>query len=120
MPKKTILIVEDESLSAISLASYLEDLGHRVLDFPTTGREAIAIAEADRPDIVFMDVSLPGDMDGIEAARIINERAPVALIFMTGYANKSVTERAADLKPVAYLIKPFDFALIDGILDSIG
>jgi CheY-like chemotaxis protein len=120
MSRRRILIVEDESLSAIALADYLEGLGHEVLDLPSTGEEAIAIAEADKPDLVFMDVSLPGGMDGIEAARAIAQARPVALVFMTGYANESVTERAAALNPVAYLVKPFDFSLVDGILASLG
>ena len=120
MTKRKILIVEDETMTAMALASYLEDLGQEVLELPATGEEAVKMARAQGPDLVFMDVNLPGGMDGLEAAKAISGMGKAAIVFITGYSNKSVVDRAAALSPAAYLVKPFDFSVIDGILDSLG
>ncbi len=121
MPRsKRILIVEDESMTAMAMAEYLETLGHEVLVLPPTAEQAVLIAERERPDVVFMDINLPGKMDGIEAAERISRLGPVAIIFMTGYSNKSILDRAKARFPAACIEKPFDFALLDGILSSLG
>jgi DNA-binding NarL/FixJ family response regulator len=78
------------------------------------------MAKSEKPDILFMDISLSGKMDGIEAAETIARNAPIAIVFMTGYSNQSIIDRASALAPAAYLVKPFDFSAIDGILASIG
>lgn len=116
---RKVLIVEDETLTALALSSYLRDLGCQVLDLSATGEEAIQTARAQKPDIVFMDVNLQGKMDGIEAAGIIAQGGPISIVFITGYSNKSIFDRAAAHAPAAYLVKPFDFSAIDEILASI-
>ncbi len=116
---RKVLVVDDEAMAAMALGAYLEDLGYEVLDFPATGEEAIRIADAEDPAIVFMDVNLPGGMDGIEAAERIKSRGPVSIVFMTGYSSQSVGQRASALSPLAFLVKPFDFSAIDGILASL-
>ena len=116
---RKVLIVEDETLTALALSAYLSDLGCEVLDLSATGEEAVQTARANKPDIVFMDVNLQGKMDGIEAAGIIAQGGPISIIFITGYSNKSVHDRAAAQSPTAYLIKPFDFSVIDKILEAI-
>ena len=90
-----------------------------MLEPSATGEDAIRTARAEEPDIVFMDVSLQGGMDGIEAATIIAQGGPTSIVFITGYSNKSVYERAAVCAPAAYLVKPFDFSAIDEILTSL-
>jgi CheY-like chemotaxis protein len=119
MDKKRILIVEDETMTAMALADYLEGLGHEILELPSTGEEAVSLALAMRPDLVFMDVNLPGSMDGLEAASLIAGEIPVAIVFITGYSNEAVVARAKALSPAAYLVKPFDFPVLDGILAAI-
>jgi two-component system, response regulator PdtaR len=120
MGKRKILIVEDETIAAMALGFYLEDKGCEVLDFSVSGEDAVKVAKAERPDIIFMDVNLSGAMDGIEAAEIIAREGPVAIIFMTGFSNKSVIERITERNPSVYLEKPFDFTAIDGILSSMA
>ena len=118
-PKK-VLIVEDETMTAMALASRLRDLGCAVIDLTATGEEAVRKAKAERPDIVFMDVNLPGDMDGIETAEIIAKSVPASIVFISGYSSKAAHDRAVACSPAAFLVKPFDFSAIGGILASIG
>lgn len=70
---KSILIVEDEAITALNLKYDLEDLGYEVLDTIDNGAEAIEKTRETFPDMVLMDINLKGDMDGIEAAGQISE-----------------------------------------------
>ena len=68
-PPARIVIVEDESVTALDVARQLRRLGYQVVALARTGPEAISHALAHRPDVVLMDIRLQGAMDGIEAAR---------------------------------------------------
>src|SRR5208283_4464304 len=113
---KRVLIVEDESLTAMALRLHLQGMGYEVLDFSATGEEAVQRARMERPDIVFMDVSLAGKMDGIEAAELIAGEERVSIVFMTGLTTQAMTQRVAVHGLAGYLVKPIDFAEINGIL----
>ncbi|MCP4541468.1 MAG: response regulator [Chloroflexi bacterium] len=114
-----ILIVEDEFLSAFALQSKLKQLGHKVCKPVPTGAKAIASAEREQPDIILMDIQLVGSMDGIEAAREIMSRQAIPIIFMTGYADKDVVERAMKLNPVAYLMKPLQMYELEAAIRTV-
>jgi CheY-like chemotaxis protein len=116
---KRVLIVEDESLTAMALSLYLQGLGYEVLDYSATGEEAVQRARAEHPDIIFMDISLAGKMDGIEAAELIAGGEQVSIVFMTGLATQAITERVSAQGLAGYLVKPIDFAEINGILSRI-
>jgi len=79
---KRALIVEDEIMVAWHLESVLEDLQMEVCGLVSDAPEAVTEAVKDNVDIVFMDVNLAGEMDGIEAARRIRERRDVPIIFV--------------------------------------
>ncbi len=117
---KRVLIVEDESLTAMALDSHLRRMGYEVLGFSATGEDAVLKAKRERPDIIFMDVRLAGKMDGIEAAEIIPRGVRAAIVFMTGYSTPAVIERAAAHAPAGYLVKPIDFSDINGILSKMA
>lgn len=107
MEKKTkILIVEDEMIVAMSMRRSLQSGGYDVCGLSVTGEEAVQDTAEHRPDVVLMDIHLPGDMDGIDAARIIRERFATPIIFMTGYSEKVGDERVKQVQPTAYLTKP--------------
>lgn len=103
-----VLVVEDESIVARDLELTLQGLGYRVCAIARTGEEAIAEAEAHKPDVVLMDIRLHGEMDGIEAARRIRQRSAVPIVFLTAYADEGTLERAASVDPYGYVLKPFD------------
>jgi len=117
---KRVLIVEDESLTAMALGAYLEDLGYELVGFSATGEDAVQKANENTPDIIFMDLRLAGKMDGLEAAEIISRETRASIVFMTGHSTQAVIERVAALALAGYLIKPIDFSDINRILARIA
>jgi CheY-like chemotaxis protein len=101
-----ILIVEDESIVQLDLQNRLERLGYAVVGVASRGEEAIAKAVELGPDLVLMDVSLAGPMDGIEAARQIRAVRNTPVLYVTAYAAAlEDAERKEILGPC--LSKPF-------------
>jgi PAS domain S-box-containing protein len=108
MSTAKLLIVEDEKLVAMALGERLIDLGYEIADTVATGEDAVRRAEDLRPDLVLMDIRLAGAMDGIEAARQIRERLGLPVIFLTAYGDSQTLERAKQVEPFGYILKPFD------------
>ncbi|MCS6801935.1 MAG: response regulator [Chloroflexota bacterium] len=100
-----VLIADDEALRLLSLRQQLEGMGHQVVGEATTGEEAVALARELKPDLLIMDIRMPG-MDGIDAAKQITAERPVPIVLVTAYSEKSLAERAADAGIFAYLMKP--------------
>ena len=71
MPKTNILIVEDENIVAKDIQTSMKKLGYTVVGICSNGNDAIQSAEANKPDLILMDIMLKGDMSGIEAAEQI-------------------------------------------------
>lgn len=105
---KKILIVEDEGVVALQIKSDLEQMGYSVTDICVTGEQAIGSFEKIRPDLVLMDITLKGQMDGIETAGQINERYDVPVIYLTAHSAGSTIERAKMTAPYGYILKPFN------------
>ena len=114
-----ILIVEDEVMIAQSMKMDLEYAGYKVYKYLTTGEEAIKFALEEKPNMILMDIHLVGEIDGIEAAKAITDKINIPIIFMTGYDESLIFERAQKLKPVAYLTKPVGIWNLKLIIDSI-
>jgi CheY-like chemotaxis protein len=101
-----LLIVEDEALTGMVLKIELQRAGFTVMGVVTNGKSAIEKTECEKPDCILMDIRIAGNIDGIETARLIKQKSDVPIIFMTGYAEESIKQRALALKPVDFLIKP--------------
>jgi CheY-like chemotaxis protein len=80
MGKATILVVEDEALTAKDLQLLLRRMGYDVPYTASTGEDAIKKARETNPDLLLMDIMLMGEMDGIEAARQIHLENKVPVI----------------------------------------
>ncbi len=106
MARETILIVEDDGILAINLQDTLTGLGYTALKPVSTGREAVKAAASLHPDLVLMDIELPGDMDGVEAAERIRSSTDIPVIFLTGYSQNHFLRQAKTAAPYGYLIKP--------------
>lgn len=120
MVKKKILLVEDEYIIYFSLRNILQRRGYAVCDIITTGEEAIISAEKEKPDIIIMDINLNGKMNGIEAGIKIKTCFDIPIIFMTGYSESELREKAKEAEPIGYFIKPVDIkALLSTIESSI-
>jgi CheY-like chemotaxis protein len=76
--------------------------------FADTGERAVEVAKRDRPDLILMDISLYGEMDGIMAAQRILECYPVPVVYMTGYIDDNTIKRAAQTVHYGLLMKPVD------------
>jgi len=103
--KKKILVVEDEALIGMMLAHTLNRTGYTVQEVVSNGEEAIIAAEVDPPDVILMDISLPGSLDGIETASKIKAHQDIPIIFFTGYNDKQLIERAEAVRPAAIVDK---------------
>ncbi|MEB3886103.1 ATP-binding protein [Lyngbya sp. CCY1209] len=107
MSEISILIVEDELLIAKGLARKLKKLGYGVADIVSSGDKALEAVEANKPDLVLMDIVIKGDMDGIETATKIHEKYGTPVIYVTAYADDSTLERAEFTGSYGYILKPF-------------
>lgn len=117
MPVHKILIVEDEIITAMALESSLRASGFQTV-LALSGDEAILRIESDAPDLVVLDINLCADMDGIETARQIKNRFGTPIIFMTGYSDIAIRQKADEVGYLGYLVKPVDVESILVILDA--
>jgi two-component system NtrC family sensor kinase len=108
MSKGTILVVEDETSVAQITKEFLENFGFDVCSMPSTGEEALMKARESLPDLVLMDIGLPGNIDGIEAARRIRFDLQIPIVFLTGNYDYEILERAKQAEPLGYMLKPYN------------
>ena len=107
MEKLRILIVDDESIIRIDLRERLTQMGHEVVGEAWSGEEAIIRAHELKPDLIFLDIKMPG-MDGLEALAYINEQGARPVIILTAFSDRTFIEKAAELGAAAYIMKPFE------------
>jgi len=106
MPK--ILIVDDEWLTRLEIEEMLTDLGYNVAGQAETGAEAVAMARKLNPDLILMDVEMPGEMNGLDAAREIKTELGTPIVFISGHDDPEYIEAAKEIAPLGYVMKPFD------------
>jgi two-component system, response regulator PdtaR len=104
---RRVLIAEDEALIRLDLKEMLEEEGYAVVGEAADGQQAIDLTDELRPDLVILDVKMPG-LDGISAAERIVEQQWAPVIMLTAFSQRDLVERAADAGAMAYLVKPFD------------
>jgi two-component system response regulator AlgR len=112
-----ILIIDDEPLARQRLHSVIDELGAgTVIAEGATGEQAVSLCQQSQPDVVLLDIRMPG-MSGIEAAHHINKLdAPPAIIFTTAYDDYAIP--AFDTHAVAYLLKPVRKERLDEALSA--
>ncbi|RPJ05324.1 MAG: response regulator, partial [Deltaproteobacteria bacterium] len=113
-----ILIADDEAILTMYLEELLSLNGHEVVGSASSGQEAIDLAATLSPDIVIMDISMPGEMDGIEAAETIRSTLGIPSIFMTAHSELPIIEKSRQADPYGYLIKPVQNIGARIVLDS--
>jgi PAS domain S-box-containing protein len=104
--KSRILIVEDESIEAISFEQTLKSFGYDVIGIASTGEDSLQKVADLKPDLILMDIVLKGEMDGIEAAAKIKEDFDIPVVYLTAHPEESAVNRAKLTSPYGYLIKP--------------
>ena len=104
--KGKVLIVEDDMLLSMVEERLIKRLGFDVVDKVTKGSDAIEKVKELNPDIIVMDISLKGDMDGIETMEVIREKSDVPVIYLSGSGDRYSLERAKKTGFTDYLTKP--------------
>lgn len=101
-----LLVVEDDMIIAATIALQLSKLGYEVSGIVPRGEEAILHAEINRPDLILLDISLKGTLDGIDTAHAIHQRWNIPIIYVTANTDESTFARAKRTHPYAYIAKP--------------
>lgn len=108
MHGKSILIVEDERVIAEDIRRTLQALGYQVVAIVSSGEQAVAKTKEFHPNLVLMDIMLEGEMNGMEAGKIIHEEMGIPIIFLTAYSNDKTLQAATAAEPYGYILKPFE------------
>lgn len=108
MKGRRILVVDDERIVAEDISECLMGMDCQVVDTAISGLQAIELAHQHRPDLIMMDITLQGEMDGIEAATRIREELGISCVFLTAYSDPMFLDRAKQVQPAGYIVKPFD------------
>ena len=104
MPR--IMIVEDEVAIAMVLEENLTQMGYEATLTAHSGEEAVALAAKVKPDLILMDIVMPGELDGINAAEKIKKELDIPVVFLTGYSQNELLDRAKQAEPYGYILKP--------------
>ncbi len=102
-----ILILEDEAIIALDLASMLRSMGIKEIAIFSTAEEGLAWIQKDHPDLIFMDIKLKGSLNGIEAAKRIQAEGPYRLVYVTAYNDENILREAQQTPHLAIIKKPF-------------
>jgi len=101
-----VVIAEDEAIIRMDLRETLEEEGYDVVGETGRGDLAIELVRELRPDLAILDIKMPG-VDGLSAARVINEEQLCGVLMLTAFSQREVVEEARDAGALAFLVKPF-------------
>jgi len=109
--RRRVLIADDDPLMRMDLAEMLTEEGFEVVGQVGDGERAVELARKLRPDLVILDVKMPGK-DGIQAAAEIADEQIAPVIILTAYSDRDLVQRAIDAGAMTYLAKPFSTATL--------
>ncbi|MCP4231310.1 MAG: response regulator [bacterium] len=108
MANELIYIIEDEMIAADDLKNNLEDFGYIITGIVPDAEKAIEELAQIHSDIVLVDITLSGEMDGIEAASVIKKQFDIPVIYTTASSDDPTMSKAKMTEPFAYIVKPID------------
>ena len=108
MPIAKIFIVEDESIVVLEISKTLEKMNYEVVGHTNKGEDALAKVNKTNPDLILMDITLKGELDGIETARLINIQKKIPIVYLTGHKDDETIERSKTTNPYGFLLKPLN------------
>jgi response regulator NasT len=115
-----VVVAEDEAIIRLDLKELLLEEGYAVVGETGRGDEALELVRRLRPDLVVLDIKMPG-LDGITVAREIASERLAAVLMVTAFSQRELVEQARDAGALAYLVKPFQKAdLIPAIEIALG
>jgi CheY-like chemotaxis protein len=110
MEAAAILIVERDEHIARDLAAEIERMGYRVAATTASGSDALHYLQQETtflPDLILIEISIPGDLDGIDVANVVRGRWLIPIVFLTACAGKETLARAKATNPDGYVIRPY-------------
>ena len=114
-----ILIVEDEIIIAEDLKLTIQNFGHEVIAIVSSGDEAVVYTDRLMPDIIFMDIVLDGELNGIDAAIKIREKHNIPIIFCSAYIDRVTQRETSLIKPGIFISKPVEESKIQIALNNL-
>ena len=102
------LIADDDFTIGMQIEEMITALGYDVVGQAGSGQEAVEMARDLRPDIILMDVVMPGELNGIKAAEKIKAELDVPIVFISGHGELDYIQEAKQIEPYGYVMKPFD------------
>ncbi|MDW7668794.1 MAG: LytTR family transcriptional regulator DNA-binding domain-containing protein [Bacillota bacterium] len=108
MSREKILVVEDQNLIALEIKKRLENNNFIVAEIISNGKEAVDYVSKHDVDLILMDIMLDDEMDGIDAAKKINENNDIPIIYLTAYSDDKTLEKAKETMSYGYIIKPIE------------
>ena len=103
---KSVVVVEDEGVTQMQLRRILRNAGLNVVGSATNGAEGVDLVLRERPDLVLMDIRMPGSFDGLEAARRILAAHRVCIVLLTAFSGSEYRKQAEEIDVCGYVLKP--------------
>jgi two-component system, response regulator PdtaR len=107
--RSKVVVAEDEAIIRLDLKEMLEEEGFEVVGEAADGDSAVRLAREQRPQLVIMDIKMPG-LDGLQAAERITEQDLAAVLILTAFSQRDLVHRAAEAGAMGYVVKPFQKA----------
>lgn len=107
--RSKVVVAEDEAIIRLDLKEMLEEEGFEVVGEAADGDAAVRLAREQRPQLVIMDIKMPG-LDGLQAAERITEQDLAAVLILTAFSQRDLVHRAAEAGAMGYVVKPFQKA----------
>jgi len=101
-----VVIAEDEAIVRLDLKEIMEEEGYEVVGETGRGDEAVELVREHKPDLVILDIKMPG-IDGLTAAREISADRLCAVLILTAFSQRDLIDQARNAGALAYLVKPF-------------
>ena len=108
MQEYTIIIVEDDEITALNLKLSLQKQGYSIIAMCDNAMDAKEQIKTFKPNIILIDISLQESNDGIELAKTIRKKYGIPFIYLTSYSDDDIIAKAIKTEPYGYIVKPFD------------
>jgi len=117
MNNLNVLILEDELIIYVHLKKTLTKLGFKHIHIAKDAKRAFEIASKTKIDILFSDIKINGDIDGIDAAKTLQNLYKLPVVFITAYKDQDILLRASEVDFIGYLLKPYRVDELEALIN---
>ena len=119
MEQKTILIVEDETINAMAMKSYLETKGYAIIKIIKSGEEAIEYLQDNSPSLILMDIFLADKISGIDVINTVYKCKEIPVIFITACNDIETMSQVKKMPNYHLISKPFNFESLENEIHAV-